>query len=329
MIPTHELQSVSRWLEGCHRPLVVTHRRPDGDALGAVSALVQALRAVGKEPFAVLFEPLPERYALLRGDIPWLVWAEAEDVLAAECDAVIVVDTCALTQLEPILPFLRGGPPTLVIDHHATHDPLGTRDEDLRLFDETASATCLMVAEWIGSSGGGLTPEVALPLYVGIATDTGWFRFSNTDARTLRTVTGLVEAGVNPNEVYSEIYQQEPPAKLRLVARVVERMELLAGGRLAVMKLRLADFEATGADDTMTEDLVNEASRLKGVEATVLFTEQADGVRANFRSRRTLDVSELARRFGGGGHARAAGARLAGEWDRVVPRVINEMIEAL
>jgi len=107
-------------------------------------------------------------------------------------------------------------------------------------------------------------------------------------------------------------------------------MELHADGRLAVLFLRPADFEATGADDTMTEDLVNEPSRLGGVEATLLFTQEADDlVRVNFRSKSTLDVSELARRFGGGGHARAAGARLMGAWERNVPRVIAETIAAL
>jgi phosphoesterase RecJ-like protein len=107
-------------------------------------------------------------------------------------------------------------------------------------------------------------------------------------------------------------------------------LALHAGGKLAVMSLRRTDFEATGADRTMTEDLVNEAGRLAGLEATILFTEELDGrVRVNFRSKSTLDVAALARRFGGGGHARAAGARPAGPWDEVVPRVVAETTAAL
>jgi phosphoesterase RecJ-like protein len=96
------------------------------------------------------------------------------------------------------------------------------------------------------------------------------------------------------------------------------------------MYLRRADFEATGADSSMTENLVNEATRLGSTEATLLFTEEPNGiVRVNFRSKRQLDVAALARRFGGGGHARAAGARLRGDWDHVVPHVITETMEAL
>jgi phosphoesterase RecJ-like protein len=170
----------------------------------------------------------------------------------------------------------------------------------------------------------------ATALFVGIATDTGWFRFSNADARTLRVAADLIEAGVDASGLYNTIYQQDSLPKVHLVARALAGLKLEADGQLAVMCLRQADFKATGADSTMTENLVNEATRLGSTEATLLFTEEPDGViRVNFRSKRRLDVSELARRFGGGGHVRAAGARLRGEWDSVVPPVIAETIAAL
>jgi phosphoesterase RecJ-like protein len=217
-----------------------------------------------------------------------------------------------------------------VIDHHTTRDPIGTRDGDLRFFDETAAATALIVAEWVRAGGLTIDEEMATALFVGLATDTGWFRFSNTDVRSLRLATELVEAGANPNKIHRAVYQQEHPAKLRLIARMLEALELHVDGKLAVMTLRPADFEAAGADHTMTEDLAHEATRLGCVEVVVLFTEGPDGeIRVNFRSKRLLDVSQLATRFGGGGHPRAAGARLRGEWDRVVPRAIVEVVEAL
>jgi phosphoesterase RecJ-like protein len=226
--------------------------------------------------------------------------------------------------------YLARAPRTLVLDHHATRDPVGTRDGDLRYFDETASAAALIVAEWIAAAGVAVDAHIADALFTGIATDTGWFRFSNTDERTLRLAADLVAAGANPNRIHETLYQQDPPAKLRLVARVLSNLELHADGRLAVMKLRAADFEATGADDTMTEDLVNEAARLNNTEVTMLLTEEPEGqVRANFRSKREIDVSELARRYGGGGHVRAAGARLRGSWDSVVSRLIEETVAML
>lgn len=295
-----------------------------------MAAMSLALRARGSEPEALLFEDLPRQYSLFQRFVNWRMWDEVRDVAPGECDAVIVLDTCAFSQLEPAVDFLRAAPRTLVIDHHATRDPIGTREGDLRLFDETASAASLIVAEWAASAGIQLSEQMATALFVGIATDCGWFRFSNTDARTLRVAGGLVETGADSGRLYNEICQNDPPEKLRLIARLLESLELSAGGRLAVMRLRAADFEAVGADQSITSDLVNEAGRLGCTEATLLFTEEPDGlIRVNFRSKGTLDVAELARRYGGGGHARAAGARLYGGWDATVARVIADVSEAL
>lgn len=330
MISDGDFQSVTTWLEECHRPLLISHQRPDGDSLGTIAAMSLTLRKRGAEPAAVLFEPLPRQYTFLESAARWYVWDQVRDLLPDHCDAVVILDTCASAQLEPVVEFLAQAPRTLVIDHHATRDPIGTRPGDLRLFDETASATSLIVAEWIRSLRLPFDEPLATALLVGIATDCGWFRFTNTDARTMRMAAELLAAGADAGRLYNTLYLQDPPARLRLIARALDSLELKADGGLAVMYLRRADFEATGADSTMTENLVNEATRLGSTEATLLFVEEPDRtVRVNFRSKRRLDVSELARRFGGGGHARAAGARLRGDWDHLVPRVIAETIEAL
>ncbi len=310
--------------------MLLSHQRPDGDSLGAMAGMALALRKQGAEPAAVLYEPLPTQYGFLDSATKWYVWDDVREVLSEDCDAVVLLDTCSQSQLEPIAAFLGRAPRMLVIDHHATRDPIGTRDGDLRLFDDTASAASLIIAEWIRSAGLEFDEPLATALFLGIATDCGWFRFTNTDARTMRLAADLVEAGADASRIHSAIYQQEPPAKLRLIAHMLNHLELKADGKLAVMYLRSADFEETGADSGMTGEMVNEATRLAGTEATLLFTEEPDRtIRVNFRSKRQLDVSALASRFGGGGHARAAGARLRGDWENVVPRVIAETIEAL
>lgn len=324
------LDSVTAWLAEYQRPLLVSHERPDGDSLGAMAAMALALQRRGARPVPVLYEPLPQRYLLLASAAKWHQWDEVRDVVTTDCDAVILLDTCALSQLEPVAGFLTQAPPTLVIDHHATRDPIGMRPRDLQVFDDSASATSLMVAEWIRAAGLEFDEPLATPLFVGIATDCGWFRFSNTDARTMRLTAELVAAGADPSRLHAAIYQQDPPARLRLIAHMLDRLELKADGRLAVMYVRPADLAATGADSGMTHELVNEATRLVCTEATLLFTEEPNGtIRVNFRSKQELDVSALARRYGGGGHVRAAGARLRGDWDSVVPRVITETIAAL
>ena len=325
MPDTHDTLPIAAWLQQCHRPLLVSHRRPDGDALGSLAALAAACRKLGLDPQIALFEPFPPRYSMLASAATWLVWDNARDALAHSCDAVIVLDTCSLSQLEPVAAYLAGAPRTLVIDHHVTRDPIGTRDDDLRIIDETAAATALILAEWIQSARIDFDRDLATALFTGIATDTGWFRYSNTDARTLRAAATLLDAGVDGARLFNALYQQEPPAKLRLVANLLTSLQLHADGKLAVMHLRPADFQRAGADRSMTEDLVNEANRLAGVEVTLMFTEEDDGeVRVNLRSKERVDVAELARRYGGGGHARAAGCRLRGGWDRVVTRFIAE-----
>ena len=289
-----------------------------------------ALQALQLDPRPALFEPLPARYAQMTDTVAWRRWDQERAQLTAECDALVILDTCSFAQLDPLVGYLSQAPRTLVIDHHPTRDALGTRPGDLCLFDESAGAVCLLVAEWIHTVGLPLTPALATPLFIGLATDCGWFRFSNTDARVLRTAADLLEAGTPAAAIYRAIYEQDPPARLRLIARMLQTLELQADGKLVVMTLRQADFAAAGADRSMTEDLVNQAGCLAGIEATLLFTEEPDGsVRVNFRSKQTLDVAHLAARFGGGGHARASGARPKGVWDEVVPRVIADTIAAL
>jgi phosphoesterase RecJ-like protein len=330
MIAEAEYHNVRAWLEDCRKPLVISHRRPDGDAVGAIAAMTLALRGLGLEPLPTLYEPFPPRYVMLENVLEWRRWDQERDALATECDAVVVLDTCSWSQLGPIADFLPRGPRTLAIDHHPTRDTVASRPGDLGLFDESAGAVCLILAEWMRATGVPVTEEIATALYVGMATDTGWFRFPNTDARMLRVAAELLDAGAPAAAVYQSVYHQDRPERLRLIGRMLQTLELHAADRLAVMMLRQADFQAVGADRSMTEDLVNEAARLGSTEATLLFIEEPDGVvRVNFRSKTTLDVSVLAKQFGGGGHARAAGARPQGSWDDLVPRIIAATTEAL
>jgi phosphoesterase RecJ-like protein len=291
--------------------------------------MTMALRQRGLDPRPALYEPFPGRYSMLEGGVTWHRWPAAAAALEADCDAVVILDTCAMSQLEPVGEYVSRAPRILVIDHHATTDAIGDRAEDLRVCDPSAGAACIIVAEWARAAGVRIDTALATALFVGIATDTGWFRFSNADSRALRVAADLIDVGLEPNELYAAIYQQDSPARLRLISRMLASLQMHANDRLAVMLLREADFVAAGADRSVTEDLVNEATRLGCTEATILFTEQEGQVRVNFRSKRALDVAALARQYGGGGHARAAGARINGDWDATVSRVIAAAVSAL
>jgi phosphoesterase RecJ-like protein len=162
-----------------------------------------------------------------------------------------------------------------------------------------------------------------LALFIGIATDTGWFRFSNTDARTLERCAELLRGGIAPSDLYDRIFNSERPGKIKLLSAALGSLELLEGERIAVMQLTLADLARSGADPGDTEGAINEPMRIASVEASVLLVEQREGgVRVSLRSRARLDVASIAASLGGGGHARAAGARMSGTLADVHQRVL-------
>lgn len=318
------------WLHRVRRPLLLTHRRPDGDALGAIVAMARLLRSWRKRPQVVLFDPWPRRYAMLESGVSAALWGDVNPRELERCDGVVILDTCSLSQLEPARLLLENAAPTLVFDHHQTRDDLGVRPDDLRVIDPQASATCLILYEWLRACGIRPDKTLAMALFVGIATDCGWFRYASTDPRTLRAAAALLEAGLRPDALYRQIYENEPAARLRLLGKALERLELHADGLVAVLSLRRWDFARCGGDHSMTDDLVNEAGRIEGVELYMLATELGTGhVKFNFRSKQRVNVAELAARFGGGGHARAAGARVAGRFSEVVPKVVRAAVQAV
>lgn len=165
-----------------------------------------------------------------------------------------------------------------------------------------------------------------------ITTDTGWFQFSNTRPYTLRLAAMLLEAGVDMDGIYQRLYQSEREPRVRLQTKAMDSLEIMADGRLAVMVIRKQDFHATKASVPDTENLINVPLQIGSVEASILITEPVDfgPVRVSLRSKGAVDVAKFAERFGGGGHARAAGLKLEGATvDEVHEKVVGEMLKVL
>jgi phosphoesterase RecJ-like protein len=286
--------------------LLLTHAKPDGDGIGSMLAFARAAGLAGRQARAVLTEPLPRRYAFLSAPDE-LTGADGLAERAASTEAIVLLDTCAYQQVPDIADLLRShADKTCVIDHHRTTDPLGAA----RWIDATAAATGVMVSELIDALGWRIDRAAAEALTVAVVSDTGWLRFSNTDGRTLRAVAGWLDAGVAPDVLYDRLYQSDRPQRLALTRAALDSLAMRAGDRLAVMSLSADDFAETGAEPSETENLINEAMRVGTVELAVMLIETPENIRVSFRSRGRVDVSALASRFGGGGHARAAGARL-------------------
>ncbi len=328
MNPMTALQRAVEILADSPSVLITTHVRPDGDAVGSVVGLLRLLRGAGRRAEGVLLDETPPRYAFLTEGAGLQRWERGRGAnAAADIDLLCIVDTSARSQLEPIASLLAGpAPRRLVIDHHQTRDPIG-HDE---VIDETAPAASLLVLRIAEAAGWPLAPAIAEPLFVGLATDTGWFRFSNTSADAFAAAARLVAAGARPDRLYERLYQSDPSPRMRLLGRLLTEMQLLAEGRLAVLTLPKRLLAECGGTAQMTEELVNEPQRIGSVAVVALFAEDDGGVtRVSLRSRGGVDVAAVCRRYGGGGHAQAAGARVTGPLEQVSQRVVRDVLDAL
>ena len=305
------------------RIVLTTHVKPDGDGLGCIAALRRWLVGRGKTIEVVLPTVPPPKYAFLDPDGTFRVAGRDLRVEAiAPPDLVAVLDTGTWQQLAVMKPLVAdSGARVLVIDHHLTQDD-GVAD--VLLVDGDAAACASILYRLLVEGGATLTADMAGALYAGLATDTSWFSLPNTDAETLRLAATLLEAGARPHALYEHLYLSEELSKTRLRGLAVEGMRPALGGRVMVMRLSARMFTEAEASPSDTEDLINECMRIRGVRVGVLLVEaERRQVRVSLRARLGLDILRVARRFGGGGHIRAAGFRLDGTLDEAEAMVLE------
>ena len=292
--------------------LLTTHTRPDGDACGSMTAMADALTAIGKKVKMLMLSQVPEWYEFLFSEkVPVLDEdVSIEQLENGRFDLIVILDTNSYSQLPKFNDFLKANTkPVLAIDHHVTSDNLG----EVELVDATAAATGLIVLDFLKFAKWTVTSKIAEALFVAVATDTGWFRFSNTDSRALQNCAELIELGTNPSMVYNKLYQSFSVQRFKLMTVMLNSLELHLDGRYAAQYLLQSDFKNTGAAYNDTEDLINECQRISSVEAVAMFVELSDGrIKCSLRSKGSVNVCEIAQKFGGGGHTLAAGTHLPG-----------------
>lgn len=319
-------------LSRARRVLLTTHVRPDGDALGSTAALALGLRARGIDVHVLLLSHLPTKYSFIYTDLG-VPYSDAEngwpaDVDLAGFDTLLVVDTGTWSQLPGLREALVTWPGRkLVVDHHLTQEEWA----DAKLVMTDAAAAGEIVAELLQQWNVPITTDIARALYLAIVSDTGWFMFSSTRPYTMRLAARLMEAGVDTDQLYKLIYQNERAERIALQARAQASLQLLAGNRLAVMTVRKSDFEQCHAAVPDTEAVINVPLQIKTVEVSILLTEPPDGgpVRVSLRSKGNINVAKFAEPFGGGGHARAAGLKVDGDFTQAVKRVSDAMVTEL
>ncbi|HEX41162.1 MAG TPA: bifunctional oligoribonuclease/PAP phosphatase NrnA [Phycisphaerales bacterium] len=311
------------------RILLTSHRKPDGDALGCMAALDAALRRQGKDVQLLLLSPIPSWYAFLFDRLPPILGEgmTVDQLTAGGYDLVVIVDTNSRNQLKDLAGWLdKAHVPVLVIDHHATSDHLGR----VEITDTTAAAAGVLVHELIQSAGWSVTPDMATALFVAVATDTGWFRFSNTDVRVLRIAAQLIDAGADPAAVYARLYQNFTSERFALMTTMLDHMSLHFDGRYAAQYLTAEDFRRTGAAYSDTEDLISECQRIGSVQVAAIFVEQQDGrIRCSLRSNGAVNVRGIAEQFGGGGHTNAAGTFLPAPVDHAMSLIQDQIASRL
>jgi phosphoesterase RecJ-like protein len=315
-------------LKRARRIAMTCHVKPDGDALGCIAALRHWLLAEGKTVEVIVPTPPPPKYDFIDPDRSVKVAGRDVDLRRlAPPDLVCVVDTCTWLQLAGMEPLVRDSSASvLAIDHHRTRDALA----DFQLVDPGAAATAVLVYHLLRQAGAPIDAETAAALFVGLALDTDWFRLPNVEPETFTLAAALVEAGANPSEIHDLLYQNDDLARVQLRGRAIESLRTALDGRAAVMRLTQALFRECGADVGDTENLINEGLRIRGTQVAVMLVEaDGDEVRVSLRARPPVNVLQVAEQFGGGGHHRAAGARLTGSLDEVEARVLEAVRRVL
>jgi phosphoesterase RecJ-like protein len=304
------------------RVCLTTHVNPDGDGLGSEAGLAHLLRDRGVDAIITNPTPTPPRFGFLFEDLPGVDrTAEAVKELRRS-DVIIVLDIGDLGRLGMLAETVRDrGVPVACIDHHVSS---GVLPGGPRYLDSGAAATGELVFELAMANGWPLTEPAARGLYVAILTDTGGFRFSNTRPRTLRVAAELLEAGVDPEEIYLEVYARAPEGRPRLFAEALQTLVVEPDHGLAWVTVPPGAIERLGVSSDDLEGVVEFPRSIEGVRMALLFREVSQGrIKVSLRSVGNVDVAAFAKRFGGGGHTKAAGLALAGSLAEVQSAVLE------
>jgi len=329
MITENNFQKAIDLLKESKNILVTTHTRPDGDACGSLIAITEAVKSLGKSVKMILLDELPQWYEFLFDEKPAVFNRDinAEKLKGSAIDLIILVDVNSDSQLPGFCDFLKQNKKkVLVIDHHVSTDGLG----DLELHDTAAAAAGIIVYDLLNFAKIEITEKIALALFVAIATDTGWFRFANTDSKALHSCAELMQKGVDPAAIYKNLYQSFTSQRFALMTVMLNSLELHLDGRYAAQHITQADFQSTGAEFKDTENLIDECQRVSSVEVAALFVESPDGrIKCSLRSRGPVDVRQIAQTFGGGGHKMAAGTHLSVPMEKAKQLIFTEIEKQL
>jgi phosphoesterase RecJ-like protein len=302
------------------RILVTAHSDPDGDSIGAQLALADYLRSRKKKVRVFNQGRMPTKYRFLD---PQRRLGEFHPTLKFNPDLAFVIECPSLERIGKVRHLLGPACPIINIDHHPENERFG----QINWLDTRAAAVGEMIYEFLVAARHPISPAVATLLYTAILTDTGRFRYGSTRPQTLSICAALMAQGADPKVITDEVYFNHPPANLRLIGQVVRNLELAYGKRICALSIRRADLERFGAHFEDTEGIVDYSLFAKGVAVGLLFKEVTPRkTKVSLRSQNHIDISRVARKFGGGGHANAAGCSVAAPLETAKKQVLKEVI---
>ncbi|MCL4498679.1 MAG: bifunctional oligoribonuclease/PAP phosphatase NrnA [Chloroflexi bacterium] len=298
---------------------ITCHERPDGDALGSILALGHALRAVGKDVTIISSDGVPENYTFI----------PESDTIATTTnrrnfDFGIIVDCAAPSRTGPVAEIIESAGAKVVIDHHIPEGDFG----DIRIINTDASASAQVILQLLDAGGAPIDKTAASQLLTGLIADTGGFRFANTNTQAFEDAARLVRLGAEPSRIYREVYDNRPLRAVKLLGRALDSIQMDERGFVAWATVTRNDMDELGATDTDTDSIVNHVVAVKGPKVVLLFREvKPDSIRISLRSRDGVDVNQIGRVFGGGGHAAAAGCTLDTSLKQAQEAVIAEVLK--
>jgi len=302
--------------------VLACHVNPDGDALGSLLGLALALIPLGKDLVCLSQDGVPDILRFLPGTE---MVVTTTDIPAF--DLALVVDSGELARVgEAVQPLVARARRVVDIDHHVTAGAFG----DIRVLDAQAASTSEIVYALLQTLGTPITPDIATCLFTGVITDTGSFRFQNVTPNTLRVAAKLLEAGAPPAHISENVFENRTFAATRLLGSALSALSQTPDGQVIWTHITAQDFRTLGATDQDTEGVVNYVRGVRGAEVGILFREMETGkIRVSLRSRESVNVAEIAARFGGGGHRMASGCTVDAPLAEAEQAVVRAVQEAL
>ena len=318
-------QQINEMIASSSHILLTSHENPDGDGLGSAVAMYHHLREKGKECRIINCSQLPEEYDFLNHDnIIEMYVAEEHDEWLRNCNLAIIFDVGAFKRLRGIKDAIdRYDIKTMNIDHHPHPDD---HPFTINVVDTNAAATGVMVYDYLKEyREKPLTKNICEGIYTAVMTDTGSFRYSNTNAKCHEIAIESLNMGVETSKIYQRVYETKPQSSIRLLARVIDNVTFESGGELAWFSIDQNMLDASDASSKDVNGFTDFVRSIKGVEvAVMIFENGSDVCRINFRSKGKYTINDVAIHFGGGGHKFAAGAVIEGNKETIIPQVISE-----